>query len=391
MKHKERKIARRYDTPYRCRLFTDKVYSGVAEDSDALKKEVFDTPKKFYPEKSEYNIYYGELHGHSCLSDGEPDADAYYKNIRDNAKLDFGVLTDHDHGGVGKAELYGEKWEEVKAFAKKYYEPGKFTTILGYERDSYPWYNNAVVYFDSHDADMLPADNMGDISKEELLDVLSRKDAIFVPHDTYTLDSGADFLGMDKECFTSLIEIYSRGDSAEYFGNPYNECYPQVEGGFWQDALKRGAKMGVIAASDDHSCKNGLIRKEFQGLKSYPGITGVLAKENTLEAIFEALKERRCYGFIGPEKIGIDFRINGHYMGEEFETKGDREIYFRIETETPVKMVTLVKNCRDYMRFSCKEQFIYDYKKEKDTDVYYMRVELSDGRCAWTSPVWVSE
>lgn len=389
MTHKDKKEARRYDTPYRSRAFTDKVYSGVSEDAEALKKEVFDTPKKFYPEKSEYNIYYGELHGHSCLSDGEPDADAYYKNIRDNAKLDFGVLTDHDHGGVGKAELYGEKWEEVRAAAKKYYEPGRFTTLLGYERDSYPWYNNAVVYFRNHERDMLPAENMGDISKKELSDALKREDVLFVPHDTYTLDSGADFKAIPKKLLTPLVEIYSRGDSAEYFGNPYNDRYPQTEGGFWQDALQRGAKMGVIAGSDDHSGKNGLLRDEYSGLMKYPGITGVLAKENTAEAIFDALKARRCYGFMGPEKIGMDFRINGHFMGEEFKAKGDREIYFKIDTETPVKKVTLVKNCRDYMVFGCREHFLYDYKKERSTDIYYLRVELSDGRCGWTSPVWV--
>ena len=286
MKHQDRKLARRFDTPYRSRIFTEKVYSGVSDDAEALKKEVFDIPKRFYPAKCEYNIYYGELHGHSCLSDGEPTPDDYYKNIRDNVKFDFGALTDHDHGGVGKAELYGEKWEEVKAYAKKYCEHGKFTTILGYERDSYPWYNNGIVYFNSHDADMLPYEKMGDMNRRELLDVLSRDDAIFVPHDTYSLDSGADFMAIPPECMTPLIEIYSRGDSAEYFGNPYNECYPQVEGGFWHDALLRGAKMGVIAGSDDHSGRNGLFRDEYSGLKKFPGITGVLAKENTPEAIF---------------------------------------------------------------------------------------------------------
>ena len=220
MNHKDKKEARRYDSPYRCREFSDNVYSGVSENREKLLKETFDIPKRFYPEKSEYNVYYGELHGHSNLSDGEPDVDSYYKNIRDTAKLDFGALTDHDHGGVGKAELYGDKWEEVKRAAKKYYEPGKFTTILGYERDSYPWYNNAVIYYNSHDGKMLGAENYGDISKEELSEALGRDDIIVVPHDTYWLDSGTDLAKIDPSLFAPLIEIYSRGDSAEYFGNP---------------------------------------------------------------------------------------------------------------------------------------------------------------------------
>lgn len=391
MKNKERKIAKRFDTPNRSRNFTDKVYSGPSPDPAKLLKETFATERDFYPDKPEYNIYFGEMHGHTLFSDGSTDADSYYTNIRDNAKLDFAALTDHDHGGIGKEELYGDVWKEIQAAAKKYYEPGRFTTILGYERDSYPWYNNAVVYFSSHDAPMLGAEIPGEITKAELSEALARKDVILVPHDTYHLEAGADLSKIDPELFTPLIEIYSRGDSAEYFDNPYNECNAQCSGCFWQDALARGAKMGCIAGSDDHICQNGLYSEHYKGLERFPGITGVLAKENTLESIFEALKARRCYGFMGPGRILIDFRINGHYMGEEFATDKDREIYFKINCDAEINRVTIVKNERDYMIFRRNEQFLYDYNQERDTDCYYLRVELADGRCAWTSPIWVGK
>ena len=391
MKNKERKLAKRFDTPNRSRNFTDKVYSGPSPDPDKLKRETFATEKEFYPPAPEYTIYFGEMHGHTFFSDGLTDVDSYYTNIRDNAKLDFAALTDHDHGGVGKPELYGDVWKEIQAAAKKYYEPGKFTTILGYERDSYPWYNNAVVYFNSHDADMLGAEILGEITKEELEAALSSDNVIIVPHDTYHLEAGADLSKIDPSLFTPLIEIYSRGDSAEYFDNPYNECDTQCSGCFWQDALARGAKMGCIAGSDDHRCQNGLYADIYPGLEKYPGITGVLAKENTLESIFEALKARRCYGFMGPGRISIDFRINGHYMGEEFATDADREIYFKIECDTDIKRVTVVKNERDYLLFRRREQFLFDYTQERETDCYYLRVELADGRCAWTSPIWITK
>ena len=95
MKNKERKSARRFDTPNRCRAFTERVYSGPSEDRNALVKETYGKEKEFYPEKSKYNIYFGELHGHSNISDGTPDIDTYFQNIRDNAGLDFAALTDH--------------------------------------------------------------------------------------------------------------------------------------------------------------------------------------------------------------------------------------------------------------------------------------------------------
>ena len=69
MQNPERKLARRFDTPNRCRAFTDRVYSGKADDWAKLYKETFASEKEFYPSESEYNIYFGELHGHTKFSE----------------------------------------------------------------------------------------------------------------------------------------------------------------------------------------------------------------------------------------------------------------------------------------------------------------------------------
>ena len=112
--------------------------------------------------------------------------------------------------------------------------------------------------------------------------------------------------------------------------------------------------------------------------------------ENTLPAIFEALKARRCYGFMGG-RISLDFRINGHYMGEEIAVEGDRTLYYHVDADAPVDTVTVVKNGRDYIMLKSKpEMAIFDYRREQETDYYYLRVRLTDGRFAWSSPIWVS-
>jgi hypothetical protein len=87
----------------------------------------------------------------------------------------------------------------------------------------------------------------------------------------------------------------------------------------------------------------------------------------------------------------IDFRINNHWMGETIKRPedGDIRIYFNVKADVPVKRITVVKNCRDYIMFGKSSQLIFDYKQENDTDSYYLRVELADGRFGWTTPVWV--
>lgn len=393
MNHPDRKKAKRFDMPGRSRYFTDQVYSGESGTRNEIWDRINEDLRSRMPDPPAYNLYFGELHGHSCLSDGQPSVDEYFLNLRDNAKLDFAALSDHDHGGVGKPELWGSKWELIKEKVKEYDDPGKFTTILAYERDSYPWYNNLVVYYDNHDGELLRGEHDGELTREELRGWLNRDDLILIPHDTNILSSGADFLAMELEDMTPMIQVYSRDNYNEKFDERFL-CNSDCEGGHWQDALKRGAKMGCIAASDDHGCTNGLTLENQPFPRKYPGITGVWAKENTLPALFEALKARRCYGFMGG-RVTLDFRINGHYMGEEISlgAEEDRVIYWHVEADAPVDTVTLVKNCRDYiiMKREAEEQLIYDYRQETDCDCYYVRVTLSDGRMAWSSPIWVSE
>jgi len=387
MKHPERKLARRYDFSYHAREYYDVAYGGESENSQELWDKMKEIKCKPLPNSSEYQVFFGDLHGHTCLSDGTGNIDGYFKELRDHAKLDFAALSDHDHGGVGNKPLWdGGKWDLIRQKVKEYNCPGKFTTILAYEKDSYPWYPDLVVYYDNYEGEMLRGKRDGEITREELREYLKREDLLLIPHDTQIR---TDFLSMEVEDMTPLIQIYSRGSCAERFNDHLN-IFADSEGGHWQDALKKGARMGCIAASDDHDNNGGLILEKRAYPILYPGITGVWAKENTLPAIFEALKARRCYGFTGG-RIILDFRINGHYMGEEFSSDEDREICYRIEADAPIDSVTLVKNCRDYLVFRRDaEQVIYDYKQENDVDYYYLRVKLADGRMAWSSPIWIN-
>lgn len=397
MNHPDKYIAKRYDTANRSAAFTDAVYCKA----DATGADLQAAWRSYDPPAPDLTPLVGEMHGHTNLSDGKPDIDTYFRNIRDLAGLDFAVLTDHDHGGVGRPALWEgspSKWNLIKRKAAEYCEPGKFSTLLGYERDSYPFYNNLVLYFRDADADMVRGVRDGEITAEKLAALLARDDVITCPHDTYSFTSNADFIALPTELHTPFIEVISRGDAAEYMGNPAGATYACCEGGFWQDALRRGAKMGVIGGSDDHSGKNGRVDPDLPYPQKYPGVTGVWAKENTPAAIFEALRAKRTYAFMMGERTGamqgrmeIDFRINGHYMGEVISRPEGRDlhIFYRVKADVPVKRVTLVKNCRNYVALTAASELIFDYKQENETDYFYLRVELADGRFGWTSPIWV--
>ena len=402
MIHPDKYKARRYDTPDRCREFADTVYHDRAESKEELWQKIKNIRRKFDPPAPEYKPFVGEMHGHTLLSDGKVDIDTYFKNIRDNARLDFAALSDHDHGGVGTPTMYdgGEdsKWEYIKKKVQEYREEGRFSTILAYERDSYPFFSNMVLYFRDDDAEMVRDARMGEFTEECYRKVLADSNIIAVPHDTYSFTAGGDFIKLDKDLIPPFMEIISRGDAAEYMGNPAFVAPTCCEGGFYQDALRKGARIGCIGGSDDHYGRNGIVVEGGGYPKMYPGVTGVWATENTHDAIFDAIAAKRTYAFMLGKADGamrgrmeIDFRINGHWMGETIKRPQERDlkIYFDVKADMPVKAVTVVKNCRNYLVFAYNKELIFDYEQEEETDSYYIRVELQDGRFGWTSPIWV--
>lgn len=73
------------------------------------------------------------MHGHSGLSDGRGSPDAYYRYARDEAKLDFAILTDHDFGPAPPWHLTRENWNLIQDAADAWTQDGQFVAIAGYE------------------------------------------------------------------------------------------------------------------------------------------------------------------------------------------------------------------------------------------------------------------
>ncbi|MEE8526098.1 MAG: hypothetical protein V3T72_19340, partial [Thermoanaerobaculia bacterium] len=79
-----------------------------------------------------YHTYFGFLHAHSHLSDGEGSALEAYEFARDEGGLDFFSLTDH---GI---QLYvswpwNDKWRRLRDAAEATHVPGSYVTLWGFE------------------------------------------------------------------------------------------------------------------------------------------------------------------------------------------------------------------------------------------------------------------
>ena len=391
--HLQAKAAKKIDVYNRLQHVTRAVYLNEGQETANDREVVNDAFSVRIPSsKSEYKVFFGDLHCHTNFSDGSVCLESVLEKMAE--RVDFCAVTDHDHGGLWKDTLYTDKWNRLKNIVASKNVPGIFTPILGYERDSYPWYDNMIIYFNEYSEDLLTGDILGEIDERELALWLKREDIFIAPHDTTALTCSTNFIGRRRELLPHGFEIISRGDCAEYFDHPLNVC-SSVLGGSYQDALEAGAHIAVIAGADSHDGTGALDCEDMGFPCRYPGMTGLWAKENTLESIFEALKQRRTFAFMGPKRITLDFRVNGHFMGaciKENRDAGGREIYFSVESEVPVFKVTVVKNNTDF--FVTKGENIncctfVDYECQRKEDWYYLRVVLTDGRQAWSSPCWI--
>jgi hypothetical protein len=87
------------------------------------------------------------------------------------------------------------------------------------------------------------------------------------------------------------------------------------------DLIGRKFRPGFVATSDSRLTTPGNPRAPRHGDHLYPGgLTAVLAKELTREAVLDALRARRCYATTGPRFL-LEFTVDGAPMGSDLRVK----------------------------------------------------------------------
>jgi hypothetical protein len=324
------------------------------------------------------------MHTHSTYSDAlGGDASYLYAYARDAADLDVCASADH------------APREGSRLATRKFNEPGRFVTIWGYEwAESSPGRLDRNIYFRSED-DPLPKGwpkTIEDFWKSVEAAYGDNRDrrVIVGPHMfTYKTVCRPWYETWDDR-FERFVEIYSEHGMSEYPGNPRMLAGGQVQDGFFmQDGLRFGRKFGIIGSSDTHDSRPG---RGSNSLAQRGGLVAFLAKDLTRESIWDAWWNRRVYAATN-ERIYIDFRIDGHVMGEEITTAGKPRISYTVYGCDDELEVFLVKDNATLRRSASKtgrvQESFADAGFEGDS-FYYLRVVQKDGEWAWSSPIWVS-
>lgn len=337
--------------------------------------------------ETEKNIYWGDIHGQGILSDGVGTPEEYYIFARDVSFMDVCALTDHDDGLIDPdVELTGEsldKWPVIIKAAEKFYIPGSFVTFSAYEWTSPVYGHHNVYYLNSKTSKIfsyLPGRDYSTVTLNELYQAVRGKDAMVIPH-PHGPNKWKDWNSHDPDV-EFLAEIYSdKGYSEETI----------IEG------LNRGYCLGFTGSSDYHwniPGRNYPFRKGDSSGDYKGGYVAVLATELKREAIWQALKERRCYATTGA-RIILDFSINGYPMGSKISSTRERHIRVNVIGTDRVSRIEIIKNGSILQAKDCSsenEEFVFTDKVKTSghTDYYYARIKQGDGNFAWASPIWVT-
>jgi hypothetical protein len=353
---------------------------------------------------AQYHIYWGDMHGHTNISDGSESIDYYLTYARDTSALDFVIVTDHDFGnGIPSWWMPKSNWDLIQDKVDAYIVNGSFVAIAGYEWTSQRkyWkeyvlgsenlfdgpvkgYNHKNVYFPSRVPNIFCAKDPAYISPNLLAEAVQKTGGLI--HNNHpSKDSdpdGKDQWKYDSSYSSVIINTEIESDVISYQGKTYTLNVEQTVRNF----LNGGGKTGFVKGTDTHESKP-------------KARTAIFAKELTRQAIFEALLARRNYA-VSNARIILDFKINGHYMGEEIKIEGNPKITVDVKGTANIDEVAIIRDGSILYSTNPGEtmtNFEYEDSSFTGNSYYYLRVTQVDTDMygnhshAWSSPIWVSK
>ena len=331
----------------------------------------------------EYRIFWGDMHGHTQNSDGLAEtAEEYYAYARDAADLDVCALTDH---GTAHIELTREA-------VKAHNDPGRFITLLGWEWDARgAGHGDKCFYLLDDDGKPFEgwprsAEALWEQMEKAYGDNADRR-VICGPH-MFTYPNALGWPDVWDARYERFAEIYSGHGMSDFYENP-RPLWGAKPGAYTQDALAKGLRFGIIGSSDNHDSHPGRhCWGRYRG-----GLVAFLAEDLTRESIWDAFWNRRVYAAT-TDRISIDFRIDGHLMGEEFETGGKPEIAYTVHGCDDEFEVLLLKNNETIRQSQSTTGTLIETVTDEELiadSYYYLRVVQANGEHAWSSPIWVGK
>ena len=359
------------------------------------------------------SLFWGLLHGESDRVDSEENIEACLRHIRDEKSLQFFSTSSFESA----EETSNEAWKAINMHIAEFNEEGRFATFLGMQ-----WFGEdaeeglRMFLFAKDNKPIFRKKDPKTNNLKKTYKGLSPKELISIPSFSMAKGFGTNFSDFTPE-FERVVEIYNAWGSSECSekdGNPRPIATTNKNGvaswpeGSIRKALSNNCRFGFVAGGlDDRGVFSDLYSKDQTQYS--PGLTAILAPEQTRESLFQALFNRHCYATTG-DRIILGFFLAGAPMGSELNTKAkpglayNRYITGYIAGTTQIEKIEVIRNGSIIHTINpdvADLDFVFDdaeaiykiafpAKGEVPAFVYYyLRITQKNGHIAWSSPIWV--
>ena len=248
--------------------------------------------------------FWADLHGQSEETIGTNSARELIEFARDRAWLDAMSHQGNDF------QITTPFWEELNRLTREYNRDGEFIAFPGYE-----WSGNTglggdrnVLFRDEgrqiHRSHHALVEDLSDVatdanSAKDLFEALSHENCVVFAH---IGGRYADIRQAHDGRIERSIEIHSDWGTFEWL---------------LEDAFEQGYRVGILANSDGHKGRHGASHPGASLFGAYGGLSCLLARELTRDALFEALRRRHHYATTGC-RVHLDTRIRFDRPAELF-------------------------------------------------------------------------
>lgn len=361
---------------------------------------------------NDYSLYWGNLHGESEKIDAGEGIDTFIRHIRDEVGHQFLGTSPFE----SPLETPNDVWKGICYNVQEYNEDSRFTTMLGLQwlGDEGEGLRQLIYWKDSKP--MMRKKDSKYTNLKKIYKIHSPKEVLAIPEFTMAKGFETDFSDYNPE-FERVVEIYNSWGCSECLeeeGNlrpiksPSRKGVNETKEGSLRSALNKNMRFGFVAGGlDDRGIYEGFF--ESDQVQYSPGLTGILAIEQTRETMMQALYNRSCYATTGA-RIVLGLYVAGSQMGTELSTQSkpglafNRHITAFICGTTPVKEVLIICNGKELYKEHPNQANVEieydDFRELKNIALesdderlpfvyYYMRIVQEDGHIAWSSPIWV--
>ena len=327
---------------------------------------------------SDLNIYYGDLHQHTTLSDGDVDIEENLKYIKENKVLDFVAISDHsqyfDHPEDWRKS---ESWKKIRETTARYNENGVFVALPAYE-----WSKNSETgsggkgHMNTFATEWWATADTSGISLEDYYKMLSVDENAIAMFNHPGKTSFKNF-GFHNDIIDKRITIF---EIATRSGRP--SFKPRFESYVY--ALDQGWHVAPADNTDTH--------KGFWWANNCFGRTAIIASDLSRESLYEAMRNRSLYATYD-RNLRMNFSINNQLMGSILDRPTELNALIEIldpdEGDTIEKIEVITENGAAYASREFSSNYcVWELSLDPAKKYYFLRVVQTDKDLVFSAPVW---